>query len=223
MLANLVQKSLLVVDDEKDILDIVCSELKSLGAVCFKASGMLEALKILEKEKIDLILSDVRMPIHTGIDLLKAVREITTQVPMILMTGYSDLKLPQAYHLGAELMISKPFDLDELGNFFNIYTVPLPERWETIELSTEVEVQNPEKVVFGRGGVLFLDEAINGTRPKVGESKTVYFKFTEQRLKLVCRWHYGDKWGAEVVAWDAATKEMKWSHLEKVPYIPFNP
>lgn len=222
MLSKLATKSLLIVDDEKDIADIISSELTGLGVHCHKANSMKEALSIAKSEQIDGILTDVRMPLQSGVDLLKAVREMTTTIPVILMTGYSDLKIPLAYHLGAELMMSKPFDLDELGSIFEYYATPIPERWESKSLTPELYIADLEDVVFGRGGILFLKNPESWKRPKVGESKIIHFETIGQTFSVTCRWHYGEQWGVEITAWDNAMKNKNWSHLSEIPFIPFN-
>lgn len=217
------KKSLLVVDDEKDIADIICSELSSLDLNCFKANSMKEALAIFNGERLNAILTDVRMPYQTGIDLLEAVRELTTEIPVLLMTGYSDLRIPMAYNLGSEIMISKPFDLEELGPIVKYYTKPLLERWESKKFKADYKISDMSKVVLGRGGFLFKGAIDNIQRPKIGESKVIYFDKTDQTFSIVCRWHYGEMWGAEIMAWDDAMKNLTWPYSAEIPYIPFIP
>ena len=65
--------------------------------------------------KIDLVLSDIKMPIMDGIELLKSINACDQHMPLVwLMTGQSDLKEEAALALGAQGLLSKPFKLQVL-------------------------------------------------------------------------------------------------------------
>jgi len=72
------------------------------------------ALAILAANRIDLLLSDVRMPVMDGIALVGKLREFAAPPRVILVTGFSDLTLRQAYELGVDTIFEKPIDRDEL-------------------------------------------------------------------------------------------------------------
>lgn len=73
------------------------------------------ALAYFRRQSADLVISDLRMPGLTGIELLAAVREIDSEVPFIIITGYADVENAiEAMRLGASDFIKKPFDMDEL-------------------------------------------------------------------------------------------------------------
>jgi DNA-binding NtrC family response regulator len=73
------------------------------------------ALAFFKEHPIDLIISDLRMPKLTGIELLSAVRALNSTVPFIIITGYADVENAiEAMRLGASDFIKKPFDMDEL-------------------------------------------------------------------------------------------------------------
>ncbi|MBF0205945.1 MAG: response regulator [Oligoflexia bacterium] len=112
-------KTILVVDDEPDISLIFTSELEEHGYKIMVASGGNEAYEVFKQNKVDLILSDIRMADGTGVDLLQKItadKEINS-VPLILfMTGHSDISSEEAYNMGASALITKPIDINELSN-----------------------------------------------------------------------------------------------------------
>ena len=74
-----------------------------------------QALGFFKTQSADLIISDLRMPKLSGIELLSAVRELDNSVPFIIITGYADVENAiEAMRLGASDFIKKPFDMDEL-------------------------------------------------------------------------------------------------------------
>jgi DNA-binding NtrC family response regulator len=63
----------------------------------------------------DIIVSDIRMPGFSGIDVLSAIRRVDLQVPVILITGFGSAEVAaEAQQLGAASLFTKPFDLDDL-------------------------------------------------------------------------------------------------------------
>lgn len=103
--------SILVVDDEPDIVEVLTEVLGFEGYQTKKANNISAAYSIIQNEKVDLILSDIRMPNGTGVDLLKKVRlERSKQMPFILMTGQSDVTAREAIGLGASAYLEKPLN-----------------------------------------------------------------------------------------------------------------
>ena len=73
------------------------------------------ARKHIESQSVDLVLSDLRLPDHEGIDLLKWMNEQGMDIPLIIMTGYADIQSAvQAMKLGARDYIAKPVNPEEL-------------------------------------------------------------------------------------------------------------
>ncbi|MGE7957391.1 sigma-54-dependent transcriptional regulator [Pseudomonas sp. NPDC089530] len=107
--------NLLVVDDEAKLCDLLASALSQDGIQVFTAGNGLHALKVLEQEEIDLVISDWRMPGMDGPQLLAEIKQRYPQVPVIVMTAYSTVKnAVQSMRNGAYDYIAKPFDIDEL-------------------------------------------------------------------------------------------------------------
>lgn len=103
-------KRILIVDDEPDLREVVSFEFKAQGCEIFEAASGEEAWSLLQCKRIDLIISDVRMPDGNGVDLLKRVHKTMPQIPVILMTGFADLQSTDAIQNGASAMFGKPLD-----------------------------------------------------------------------------------------------------------------
>lgn len=107
--------NILVVDDEPKLCDLLASALSQKSISVFTASNGLHALKVLEAEDIDLVISDWRMPGMDGPQLLAEIKSRYPQLPVIVMTAYSTVKnAVQSMRNGAFDYIAKPFDIDEL-------------------------------------------------------------------------------------------------------------
>lgn len=108
-------KSILVVDDEIDLREIIASEFQYLGAQVFVAGSVLAAKDILKDQKIDLVISDIRMPGGSGVELLEFVKKIPhSKTSMILISGFADFSIQEALIQGVDGYISKPFQLDDI-------------------------------------------------------------------------------------------------------------
>ena len=107
--------SVLVIDDESGILDTLRILLKKEGFEVLTAQGGKAGLDQIRNGAYDIVLSDVRMPQVTGIDILNAAREQDPMTPVILMTAQASLQTAiQAVNQGAFYYIQKPFANDEL-------------------------------------------------------------------------------------------------------------
>ncbi|TSI04732.1 response regulator transcription factor [Lysinibacillus sp. BW-2-10] len=106
--------TVLLVDDELRMLDLVELFLMPHGIKCIKETSGKKAIEIVKKEKINLILLDVMMPEMDGWEVCKEIREFS-KVPIIMLTARSDkLDLVKGLNIGADDYISKPFDEREL-------------------------------------------------------------------------------------------------------------
>ncbi|OGL46552.1 MAG: hypothetical protein A2161_22305 [Candidatus Schekmanbacteria bacterium RBG_13_48_7] len=106
---------LLIVDDDKELLDGLLSSLEQKGYKVSCALNGLEALSIINQYHIDLILMDYHMPQMDGVEVLKHLRDLDNSVPVIIMTGFGDVS---TYLIGKELgiaeFVNKPIRLKHL-------------------------------------------------------------------------------------------------------------
>ena len=106
---------ILLAEDEIEINNLVSSYLKNEGYEVFPCFDGLEALKVFENNKIDIILSDIMMPNMDGFSLLEKIRKVNANIPIIFLTAKDDkLSKQYGYKLGIDDYITKPFDIDEL-------------------------------------------------------------------------------------------------------------
>jgi len=105
----------MVVDDKEMMRDSVGSTLRRAGFDVVAANGGQEALKLAADRRPDAMVTDLKMPGMTGIDLLEKIRELDDELPVILMTAFGAIETAvQAIRLGAFDYITKPFEGDEL-------------------------------------------------------------------------------------------------------------
>ena len=106
---------LLVIDDEMGILDTLRILLKGEGYEVITAQGGKAGIEQIRLGHHDVVLSDVRMPQVTGLDILQAAKEQDPMTPVILMTAQASLQTAiSAVNSGAFYYLQKPFANDEL-------------------------------------------------------------------------------------------------------------
>jgi DNA-binding response OmpR family regulator len=111
------QTTILVADDDLEILALVARHLERLGARILEASDGEEALEMARAEKPDLIVLDVMMPGMSGWEVCRAVREEPSlkETKVLMLTGIGERLNEMTSPLyGADAGLAKPFDLDEL-------------------------------------------------------------------------------------------------------------
>jgi DNA-binding response OmpR family regulator len=175
MIEILKGKNLLIVEDEAALREPLAAEFESLGCCVLQAKNGVDAFEIVKKENLDLVISDIRMPGGDGVELLKKIKSHNHLCPIVmLITGLSDLSKDEAYHLGAEAILAKPFDLDELDDAVARVLTPREVRWNKPggekNIRREIkktysalsEAMNKGHMGLGRGG-FFLDDHENLT------------------------------------------------------------
>jgi DNA-binding response OmpR family regulator len=108
-------EKVLIVDDEKDFLEIMAVRMRTQGMDVLTATSAEEALEMVEKESYDAVIMDFMMPAIDGFKALKLLKEKKPEVQIILLTGnVPEQKRIEAKKLGALDVIEKPADLKAL-------------------------------------------------------------------------------------------------------------
>ena len=109
------QPKVLVVDDDQNILSAFEDFLRRERCTMIAASSAEEALKKVELQHVDLLITDVRLKYQSGVTFFMYVKEIEPKLPVIVITGYPDIISEEdvkAY--GADYFFLKPLELDKL-------------------------------------------------------------------------------------------------------------
>lgn len=107
--------NILIVDDEQSYRQLLSLVFEGDGHNIRTAANGSEALDLLHAEPANIIISDVKMPDMDGIEMLRAVRETLPDVGVVLMTAFASVETArEAFKLGADDFIQKPFDVEEL-------------------------------------------------------------------------------------------------------------
>ncbi|WOD44543.1 sigma-54-dependent transcriptional regulator [Hwangdonia lutea] len=109
------KENILIVDDDVDILELIQRHLQSWNYHTFKAMSVKEAVTILRDTKIDLLITDLKMPEIDGSELIKFVSEHYPKLPKLVVTGYPSFQdALSSIKSGAVDYLTKPFTKDEL-------------------------------------------------------------------------------------------------------------
>lgn len=168
-------RKILVVDDDPNILEVLCARLSAAGFDVIAAEDGPSALKLLEKGNVDLMISDVKMPEMSGMDLYEEVRKTNEHLPVIFLTAYGTIPdAVTAVKAGAVDYISKPFDgrvlvakieeiLAQKRKSIEIESAPVAEDgfyWgnnqamqELYALTQKVGASNANVLILGESGV----------------------------------------------------------------------
>ncbi len=109
-----------IIDDDRSIRWVLEKALLREAIACMTFSSASDALRELERSQPSAVLSDIRMPGVSGLELLQALKERLPKVPVIIMTAYSDLdSAVAAFQGGAFEYLPKPFDVDQALDLVN--------------------------------------------------------------------------------------------------------
>jgi len=115
MAPSIEKEHILVVDDAPNTLEVLRRNLESQGYKVFTAPGVVEAIKILDATPVDLVITDLKMPRVSGLDLVRHVRENFKDTEVMMITGYATVEgAVRAVKTGAEEYLPKPFTDEEL-------------------------------------------------------------------------------------------------------------
>jgi len=111
---------ILVIDDEKEICEMISKALERNGYEVVTAHSIRSAAQMIRSETWDLVITDVMLPYVGGFELVDAIKS-TSAIPVIMMTGMSDEVLSATVHK-ADMVIHKPFSVYDLMNAVKMLT-----------------------------------------------------------------------------------------------------
>ena len=155
---------ILIVDDDSELREAIVDSLMLTGYVCLEASSGEEALEILSKKNVDMVISDIQMGGMDGHTLLNTIHEKYPQLPVLLMTAYANINgAVRAMRDGAIDYLSKPFAPEVLLNQVSRY-VPVsknisgepvfadPSTAELLSLAAKVAATDATVMITGPSG-----------------------------------------------------------------------
>ncbi|MDQ3213775.1 MAG: sigma-54 dependent transcriptional regulator [Acidobacteriota bacterium] len=144
--------SLVVVDDEQGILDVVTRFGERAGFEVIACSGGREAIAQLQKRRADVAMVDLRMPDIGGLDVIRAIREIDPHCQSVLMTGYATVDTAvEAIKLGAMDYLSKPLDFARLEQLLRVVREDIERRRSLLIMESDVARHLEFCGMIGRG------------------------------------------------------------------------
>jgi two-component system response regulator HydG len=109
------KERILIVDDSESTLEVIKRNLTTAGYQVFTASGVSGAIEILEQTRLDLVITDLKMPNVSGMDLVRHISENFRDTEVMMITGYPSIEgAVEAVKTGAEEFLAKPFTDTEL-------------------------------------------------------------------------------------------------------------
>ncbi|HSD87456.1 MAG TPA: response regulator, partial [Kofleriaceae bacterium] len=177
--------SVLIVDDDTGMRDMVAARLAHRGFRTLTASSGAEALAVVQHDELDLVVSDVTMKGMDGVELCKRMLEHRPNLPVILVTAFGSMDVAiRAIRVGAYDFLPKPFEIDQL--------VLAIERGVSLA-SLKDEVQRLRRAVapLGFGSLI-------GESPKMTELYSVLGKLAESEAAVLITGESGT--GKELVA-----------------------
>ena len=182
---------MIVVDDEELIRRIVADELEDEGYDVIQAENGHEALEKYSEFKPDVIVSDVKMPDMTGIEMIRELSSANSKPPpVVLVTAFADSVLEEAYAAGAQEVMGKPIEFAQLIKIVASKLVSPTERWlnnkssqnaTQLSCSFKTMSQFKNKISFGYGGLFY---ALESEFPKIGEFVDLNISVVDENLRL---------------------------------------
>ena len=155
------KESILVVDDTPNALELLQRKLNSQGYQVYTAPDVAQAIKILESTPVDLVITDLKMPKVSGLDLVRHIRENLKDTEVMMITGYATIEgAVKAIKVGAEEYLPKPFTDEELFSAVRRVLSKLHSRRAVRNLTPSRSV-TPQGLIGESGVMLKVFDAIS--------------------------------------------------------------
>jgi signal transduction histidine kinase len=197
-------KGILVIDDERPILDMLEISLASEGYTVLTAENGPEGLEIFRREKPKLVITDVKMPGMDGLEVLRRIRESGEEAEVIVITGHGDMDVAiAACQYGASDFITKPIRDEammlalkraeeklsiarKLKEYTGNLELAVQKRTEELRLAQEEVLQNERLATIGEtvaGLAHYIKNILNGLRGGMYQMRSAMSKNEPQLLK----------------------------------------
>jgi DNA-binding response OmpR family regulator len=104
-------RTVVCVEDDPDLLDVMCRAIRANDVICIGASTAEAALALIGQQGVDLILTDLHLPDRDGLSLIRELRAAGVTAPIVLMTGQGSTRTAMAaLEVGASAYLQKPVD-----------------------------------------------------------------------------------------------------------------
>ncbi|BAK99035.1 OmpR family two-component response regulator [Oscillibacter valericigenes Sjm18-20] len=217
------KKTVLIVEDEKNIVDILCFNLQREGYTTLEAYDGEDGLKKAQSEKPDLILLDVMLPKMNGFDVCRTLRKSHNNVPVVILTAREEeTDKVLGLEIGADDYITKPFSMRELiarvgANIRRIAMgVPATSAAEgAMTIAGDLSINTDNHQVFRNGAVVDLTQREYELLTFLASHPNKVYARTDLMEQV---------WNYEYVGDDARTVDVTVRRLrEKIETDPANP
>ena len=186
-------RCILIVDDEELIRKGIRARLDYLGFKfdsIWEADDGINALSVVEKEQIDIVITDIKMADMGGIDLIRKIKPLYSHTQFIILSGYAEFSYAeQAIHLGVNAYLLKPIANEELKKAMNgvIENLEKIERnSKIIELGEYILKENKQHILEKNlNTLLYQLEPIKGQEPLIMESIKPYLNIENRKVMTI--------------------------------------
>lgn len=223
---------ILVVDDDSEYLNSLCSLISGYGFTVHSAGDAYSAFHITETLPIDLVLADIQMPKLNGVDFLRMLRVGNADRPKFLfMSGHADYRVEELYALGGEGFFAKPFEIKSLRNAIRLTLLRREERWKVdpTRISDKLAVLDEvflgqNRIQLGRGGFLVAFDRHPQIRVNTEIKFSVNYKPNMRIEGLgIARWIGSNGVGVEILELWGDCREVVVKEIDStlpISYIP---
>lgn len=182
--------SCLYVEDENSIREPLSMLLTKYLKEVFVAENGEEGLKLFKENRVDIVISDIRMPKMDGLEMSQKIKEIDSEVLIILVTAFSDIDyLKKAIEIGVEAYLTKPLELDKLFKKLNFLAEIIKNKRESKELLNLLkmvfDMQNEAILLLKEGEIVLGNNPLKSIFPDESEIFKLDIDFEKEKQKLM--------------------------------------
>jgi response regulator RpfG family c-di-GMP phosphodiesterase len=218
-MANL-KKKVLVVDDEPSICDILEKFLIKKGYEVMRAPDGATALELIKNGSMDIVVSDIKMPGMSGVELLQQIREYNRALPVLITTGFPTLDTAiEALKLGAYDYLTKPFHLEEIAEKIQRALTQRRLEEENLLFSKLVSLHEVTKVLASTLDIKDLQIKFLDYSMKIGKADGGALIFSDDKQKLTLGRNLGSEFAADFWVKQPFVLAAKWVLDRQEPLI----